>query len=151
MLKRALLWAVVGSLTAVVIWSALAAILWQFELPHVSVRDIATETAFGFASSMVWALMAAAVAAPAYVIVFALWQLLRGRLSRRNDTNYTRALLCFALALPPIAALVWGFGHTASLPFDWRRVEQIAPLALLSCWGGVWIPQRYLQQLKGVL
>ena len=148
--KRALLWAVVGSLTAVVIWSALSALLWVFNLPHASVPDLLSEIVFGFLSSAIWALIVASIAAPVYVVVFALWQQQRGRLHVR-DTSYNRALLSLALALPAAAAIVWSFGHTRGLPFDWARVAQIAPLAILGCWGGVWIPLRIVRQLRGVL
>jgi hypothetical protein len=150
-IKRALLWSVIGSLTAVAIWSALGAILWQLSLPHASVPELLSELLFGFTSSAIWAMLTATIAAPAYVVVFSVWQLLRGRLPPMSDASYTRALLSLALALPAIAALVWSFGHNDGLPFHWDRVKQIAVLALLSCWGGVWIPQHYLRQLKGVL
>jgi hypothetical protein len=149
-LKRALLWSVVGSLTAVAIWSALSAILWVLNLPHTSVPNLLSEMVFGFVSSAIWALIVASIAAPVYVVLFALWQRLRGRLHVR-DTSYSRALLSLALALPAVAAIVWNFGHTRSLPFDWARVAQVAPLAILSCWGGVWFPQRILRQLNNVL
>lgn len=148
--KRALLWSVMGSLTAVVIWSALSAIVWVLNLPHASVPNLLSEVVFGFVSSAIWALIVAAFAAPVYVAVFALWQQQRGRLHVR-DTSYNRALLSLALALPAAAAIVWNFGHTRSLPFNWSRVEQIGPLAILACWGGVWFPQRILRQLKTVL
>jgi len=68
-----------------------------------------------------------------------------------RDTSYNRALLSLALALPAAAAIVWNFGHTRGLPFDWTRVAQIAPLAILGCWSGVWLPQRILRPLEGVL
>jgi len=149
-LKRALLWAVAGSLTAVAIWSALSALLWVSSLPHTSVPNLLSEVVFGFVNSAIWALIVASIAAPIYVVLFALWQRLRIRLPVR-DTSYNRALLSLALALPAAAAIVWSFGHTRGLPFDWTRVAQIAPLALLGCWGGVWFPQRILRQLKNVL
>jgi hypothetical protein len=149
-LKRALLWSVSGSLTAVAIWSALSAILWVLNLPHASVPVLLSELVFGFVSSAIWALIVASIAAPVYVVLFALWQRLRGRLHVR-DTSYNRALLSLALALPAAAAIVWNFGHTRGLPFDWMRVAQIAPLAILGCWGGVWLPQRILEYLKNVL
>jgi hypothetical protein len=149
-LKRALLWSVVGSLTAVVIWSALSALLWVLNLPHASARDLASETLFGFLSSAIWALIVASIAAPVYVVIFGLWHRLRIRLHPR-DTTYTRALLSLALALPAAAAIVWNFGHTRSLPFNWARVEQVGPLAILACWGGVWLPQRILRPLTNVL
>ena len=149
-LKRALLWSVVGSLTAIVIWSALSAMLWVLNLPHASIPELLSELVFGFVSSAIWALIAASYAAPVYVVLFALWQQQRGRVHVR-DTSYNRALLSLALALPAAAAIVWSFGHTRGLPFDWTRVAQIAPLALLGCWGGVWFPQRILRQLKNVL
>jgi hypothetical protein len=150
-LKRALLWSVVGSLTAVVIWSALGAILWQLKLPHGSIPEVASEIVFAFLSSAMWALIVAAIAAPAYAIVFSAWQLLRGRLPHVSATGLTGAVLSLLLALPAITAIVWSFGHNDGLSFDWPRVQQIVPLAILSCWGGVWVPQRYLEQLKGVL
>jgi hypothetical protein len=149
-LKRALLWAVAGSLTAVVIWSALSAILWVLNLPHTSVPNLLSEVVFGFVSSAIWALIVASIATPVYVVIFALWQRLRIRL-RVRDTSYNRALLSLALALPATAAIVWNFGHTRGLPFGWMRVAQIAPLAILGCWGGVWFPQRMLKPLEGVL
>lgn len=147
-LKRALLWSVVGSLTAVVIWSALSAILWVLNLPHASIPDLLSEMVFGFVSSAIWALIAASFAAPVYVVIFASWQWLRLRV---RDTSYNRALLSLALALPAAATIVWNFGHTRNLPFNWSRVAQAAPLAILSCWGGVWLPQRLLRQLRNVL
>jgi hypothetical protein len=150
-LKRALWWSVVGSLTAVVIWSALGAILWQLKLPHESIPEVASEMLFAFLSSAMWALIVAAIAAPAYVIVLSAWQLLRGHLRDVSTTSLTGALLSLLLALPAIAAIVWSFGHNDGLSFNWPRVQQIALLAILSCWGGVWIPQRGLRQLKGVL
>lgn len=150
-LKRSLLWSVVGSLTAVLIWSTLGALVWQWNLPHASIPEVLSELLFAFTSSAIWALLTAAIAAPAYVVVFSLWQLLRGRLPQMRPTSYTRALLSLALALPAAAVLVWSFGHNDGLPFNWSRVDQIALLAILSCWGGVWAPQHFLKQLKGVL
>jgi hypothetical protein len=150
-LKRALLWSVTGSLAAVAIWSALGAIVWQLSLPHASPPDVISELLFGFMSSAVWAMIVAAFAAPVYVVVFGVWQLFRERLRNVRDTSYNRALVSLALALPAAAAIVWSFGHTHDLPFDWSRVKQAAPLAILACWGGVWIPQRLLRQLRGVL
>ena len=147
--KRALLWSVMGSLTAVVIWSVLSALLWVLDLPHASVPDLLSELVFGFVSSAIWAMIVASIAAPVYVVVFALWQQL-GRVHVR-DTSYNRALLSLALALPAAAVIVWNFGHNSSLPFNWPRVAQVAPLAILGCWGGVWFPQRFMRQLEGVL
>jgi hypothetical protein len=150
-LKRALLWSVVGSLVAVVIWSALAAIVWQLSLPHASLPNVISEILFGFLSSAIWAMLVAAFAAPAYAVVFSVWQLLQGRLRHVRDTSFNRALLSLVLGLPAAAAIVWSFGHTHDFSFDWARVKQVALLAILSCWGGVWIPQRFLKQLEGVL
>ena len=147
-LKRALLWSVVGSLTAVVIWSALSALLWVLNLPHSSALNLISEMLFGFVSSAIWALIVGSIAAPIYVVVFGLWQQLRPRV---RDTSSNRALLSLALALPAATAIVWNFGHARSLPFNWARVEQVAPLAILACWGGVWLPQRILRPLRNVL
>ena len=149
--KRALLWSVAGTLAAVVIWSALGAIFWEWSINRVPIRDVLANFLAGFVGSAIFALVVGAICAPAYVIVFALWQLSRDRMPAWRNTTLNRALICLALALPPVIALVWGFGHTNNLPFNWSRTAVIAPLALVSCWAGVWLPPRIFAQLKSVL
>ena len=151
LLKLAAVWALTGSAFAALIWSALAALLWPFYYRAGSFLEGVAEVPLAFVGSAFWALVIGAVAAPAYCLVFAGWLLLLRRFPRWDATAGRRAAAALALAAPPAALLIEGFGSSLGFPFDWGEAARIAPLAVLSCWGGALLPRRTVRALRGPL
>jgi hypothetical protein len=78
---------------------------------------------------------------PACVIVFFAWLLLVRRRPELESTWARRLLSALLLALPPALLIGVGFGYPFSDRYLWRTASVMFPVALLSCWVGVWLPR----------
>ena len=145
------MWALSGSLIGVVLWSALAAVTWQFYYPPESVRDALVSLPWAFVGAAIWALVIAAVAAPCYAIVFAMWQVCLRRRPELDATARRQAVAALVLGAPPALMLTWGFSTSVGFPFNWLEAARVFPLAIVSCWGAVWLPRRIIPTLRGQL
>ena len=142
--KRAALWAGVGSLIGVTLWSAIGGPLWFFSYNPVSVESLQA-IPWIIAGSAVWAVVIGVIAAPVYFIVFAIWQRLAGRWPALDGAMH-RSIASLAVALPP--ALLLAHGFASGISFDWAVAGRVFPIALLSFWGGVWLPRRLVPSLR---
>ena len=50
-------------------------------------------------------------------------------------------LAALLLALPPALLIGVGFGYPFSDRYLWRTALVMFPVALISCWVGVWLPR----------
>jgi hypothetical protein len=148
LVKRAVLWALTGSLVGVVLWALVAGTFWLATHPMPTLSETARMWPLSVLGTGFWALFVAAVAAPAYSIVFALWQLL---LRRRPDLDATagrRALAAAGLAAPPAVILTLGFASASGFPFDWREAAWVFPVSAFTCWGAVYLPRHLVPALR---
>ncbi len=144
--KRAAFWAGLGSLIGVTIWSVVGGPLWFFYYNAASAEALQT-IPLVIAGSAVWAAVIGAVAAPIYFVVFAVWQHLARRWPALEASAMHRNLATLSVAVPPAMMLAYGFA--SGIGFDWGMASRVFPIALLSFWGGVWLPRRLIASLRG--
>ncbi len=96
---------------------------------------------FTVAGTGLWAVVIAAIAAPAYTVVFALWQLVLRRWPDLDRTSRQRAVAAAGLGLPPVVMLTLGFSSSIGFPFDWRQAAWVFPTSALTCWSAIYLPR----------
>ena len=147
-LTRAVLWAALGSLTGVLLWSVLGATVSPFYYGQPSVREFVLEWPLGFLITAFWASVIGAAALPVYVAVFACWQLLVQWYPALEATRARQLSMALVLGAPPALIVTWSFSTSLGDPFDWVMAAQIFLIALLSCWGAVALPRLLLRSLR---
>jgi hypothetical protein len=140
------LWALSGAATGVVLWSVLGGTVWQLLAPTPSFGSVLRHLPLAILGSAMWAVVIGVVATPAYFVVFTIWQLVVRRWPHLEATPRRRTLAMLGLGAPPTLMLTYGFA--SGVEFDWQMAALIFPLALVSCWGGVWIPRRLVPALR---
>ena len=139
-LWRAFVWAIVANLVAIVAWSFLTALTWPF------IRRAApmlSGSFGGFVSALLgagyWGTLLAVLTVPACIIVLFAWLVLVRRRPELESTRARRLLGALLLALPPALLIGVGFGYPFTDQYLWRTAAVMFPVALLSCWVGVWL------------
>jgi hypothetical protein len=141
-LWRALLWAIVANLVAIVVWSFLTALAWPLLRREAPLLSESFRGFFGaFFGASYWASVLTVLTLPACVIVFFAWLLVVRRRPYLESTPARRALAALLLALPPALLIGVGFGYPFSDRYLWRTALVMFPVALISCWIGVWLPR----------
>ncbi|MDB4892323.1 MAG: hypothetical protein JWL61_4178 [Gemmatimonadetes bacterium] len=145
--RIAVLWAAVGSGLAVLLWSVLGGITWSVRYPGASLAETLRTIPFAILGSAYWALFIGAVAFPCYVVVFAAWVAIARRHPAFEATHRNRAFAACVLACPPVAMLTFGFA-SSNLGFRWSEAAVVFPLSALSCGLAIWLPRRFVPQLR---
>ncbi|MDQ3519941.1 MAG: hypothetical protein M3466_16265 [Gemmatimonadota bacterium] len=148
LVKRALAWAVSGSLIGVILWALIGGTLALVYHPSQTLAETLRDWALSVAFTGFWAVFIAAIAAPAYSILFGLWQLVLRRHPYLDATAKRQAIGAFALAAPPAVMLTVGFATSIGFAFDWQEAAQTFPIAILSCGGAVYLPRRLVPMLR---
>jgi hypothetical protein len=148
LVKRAVLWALASSLLGVVLWAVIAGTVWLAIHPMPTLAETVRAWPLSVAGTGFWALFIGAIAAPAYSVVFSLWQLLLRRRPELDATRARRALTAAGLGTPPVVMLTVGFATTSGFPFDWREAAWVLPVSAITCWGAVYLPRRIVPSLR---
>jgi hypothetical protein len=141
---RAFVWAIGANIVAIVVWSFLTALAWPFirrAAPMLSHSFGGFVGAFFGASY--WASLLTVLTVPACVIVFFAWLVLVRQRPALESTHGRRLLGALILALPPAMLIGVGFGYPFTDRYLWRTASVMFPIALLSCWAGVWLARRH--------
>jgi hypothetical protein len=146
--RRAVLWALSGSLLGAALWAIVAGTVWVAMHPMPTASETLREWPWSVFGTGFWAIFVAALAAPAYTVVFAFWQLVLRRHPALDATARRQVLLSLALAAPPVVMLTVGFATAPGFSVDWREVAWVVPVATVSCWGGVYMPRRLIPALR---
>jgi len=147
---RALLWAIGANLVAIVVWSFLTALAWPFLRREAPLLSESFRGFFGaFFGASYWASVLTVLTLPACVIVFFAWLLLVRRRPDLESTRGRRVLAALVLALPPALLIGVGFGYPFSDQYLWRTASVMFPVALISCWVGVWLPRAAMLGRRG--
>jgi len=147
-LVPAALWALVGSLTGVLVWSFLAATFWRTRYASRHGIEEVTDWLATFLASGIWAAVVGFVAFPVYTVLFAVWLAAFNYYPNLRPSLSRPWLVTLLLGTPPALLLAWGNAESPMRPFDWAEATTILGLALPSWWLGVWLPRRWLRSLK---
>ena len=145
---RAVIWAAVGSVLGVALWSLVGSAVWLARFADDPFPRVVQQWPFAVIGTAYWAGFIGLVSFPIYTVLLTGWLAIASRWPALEATRRGRAVSSFGLALPVIGSLIWGFG-SSPFGFDWREVSWIAPLAILSAWGALWIPRERLAVLQG--
>ena len=139
---RAVLWAILANLVAIVVWAFLTALSWPFIRRAAPLLSHSFRGFFAaFAGASYWASVLTVLTVPACIAVFFAWLVLVRRRPELESTPARRALSALLLALPPALLIAVGFGYPFSDPYLWRTAAVMFPVGLISCWVGVWLPR----------
>jgi hypothetical protein len=140
-IQRALLWTISAGAFGVLLWGFSFATVyavveqqsWQENVALFFIRQLAILPFSGFV---------ALLALPPYMLIFWLWQLVVERNPTLESSDVRVALWSLVLASPSVAVLTFNFGS------DLFAEVGLAPIIIVSCWGGVWAPRRFVRRLR---